>query len=1172
MILQDIVLKYPYYELGADGAIQIRKSAIDFLAQLFSQQSQVKYARITPMNIVTGEEGELIGKITQGSINLDGKSAVRRSCNLTLVTDDVKGTITNASWALKTKFQLDIGIASFGDLWIEDKLFYEAGDIVWFPAGEFAIQSFNASLNVNSYTITISGQDKMTLLNGTLGGTFPMQINLSSYDQLNERGEVISTQQVPLEEIIVNLLLVYGEEDPDNIIIKDLQNETASNLLEYRGSSPLYILLSFDEQLKKITVKTITTYGNQIVYDANNGVKMAIKSLPEYYYNQNQTGKSIKLSPEGSAVYYCRKVEYGQTVGYEPTGLIYPGELIGEVGTTITAALDKIKNIYANYEYFYDQFGRFIWQKRPNAYIVSYPEINNQGRLEIKLSNDLQPAWIFKDLELHTTISNNSVIQEVKNDFTVWGKKKSTAGELPIHMRVAIQKKPVYYKSVCTGIEYTVNDYDWREIIYQMAKDQNDYRNQNKEFNIKNWQEKVAEQNPTYYPTGKTGFEDYYLDMLTFWRTLYDPDGGVVKYEPTTGNDNSHGQLYLPYRYNIVYNPDEIDNVSCADWYSQQYIDSEQNRIYYRWVDALDVEGYFTETYPESSIYGLYNNTIQDLEELASLESGNVYSYNNITQSWQDDPWSLFISHRVEPDKITAVSDGISVNECYENCYYANKDNLKNKQRILACADVRYIRGQKDYFNLSGIYGQGRYDLSTYGFDTPNGKESFRVPEEERSKLVLDENNWTIWFKDEKLQINDFRRAIAIKIQDAFYTQSDNINSVINALRNALKDEKAVTVYGLSSENFIGKFELTSTAALWVYYYTKTLNENDVLYYKNGNIFSLLADHEIVKRDHRRLWHFKNIDTTIRDFKDGDAPSFTKSEDNRTITVVTINDGKTVTKVTKYIPILSKLDIDKSKLYYESQDSYQLIDYKTAYLQASGQTDFLIREEGIFAAPDPSSNLIEGVANINGSYPIYKDTYTFDWLGNKSVTRIAQIYYYSKSDFNNSGDYWNERLLTKEPYNRLFWLEFINPEEGLNETGEKPWYAQFSKDEIGKRPKAATDSAVTAINYLNTPQIEFNTEEYPLSDNFRRYFVVSAQGKTAQEAIDDWLSKYTFCAESVSTNIIPVYILEPNQIIQINDPNISGIVSNYSINSMSIPLAHNGTMSLNLTKIFEYKS
>ena len=46
-------------------------------------------------------------------------------------------------------------------------------------------------------------------------------------------------------------------------------------------------------------------------------------------------------------------------MGYIYTNFVYPGELIGNAGSTITEILDKIKNTLGNYEYFYDIEGNF---------------------------------------------------------------------------------------------------------------------------------------------------------------------------------------------------------------------------------------------------------------------------------------------------------------------------------------------------------------------------------------------------------------------------------------------------------------------------------------------------------------------------------------------------------------------------------------------------------------------------------------------------------------------------------------------------------------------------------------------------------------------------------------------------------------------------------------------
>jgi hypothetical protein len=60
----------------------------------------------------------------------------------------------------------------------------------------------------------------------------------------------------------------------------------------------------------------------------------------------------------------------------------------------------------------------------------------------------------------------------MKNDFSVWGEKTAINGDkLPVHLRYAIDTKPVYYKTYKGDKTYKIEDWDWREIIYQMALD-----------------------------------------------------------------------------------------------------------------------------------------------------------------------------------------------------------------------------------------------------------------------------------------------------------------------------------------------------------------------------------------------------------------------------------------------------------------------------------------------------------------------------------------------------------------------------------------------------------------------------------------------------------------------------------------------------------------------------
>jgi hypothetical protein len=139
------------------------------------------------------------------------------------------------------------------------------------------------------------------------------------------------------------------------------------------------------------------------------------------------------------------------------------------------------------------------------------------------LSNDSMYSYKFENYDLFTAISNPPNIANTKNDFAVWGKRKSISGaDVPIHARFAIDTKPTKYTRMAwydkkTGVlqepeyEFTIDNYDWREILYRMALDY--YRhNEEPDFLIK-----LEQLNPQFID-GHTGYEQYYSDIQAFWR------------------------------------------------------------------------------------------------------------------------------------------------------------------------------------------------------------------------------------------------------------------------------------------------------------------------------------------------------------------------------------------------------------------------------------------------------------------------------------------------------------------------------------------------------------------------------------------------------------------------------------------------------------------------------
>ena len=60
-------------------------------------------------------------------------------------------------------------------------------------------------------------------------------------------------------------------------------------------------------------------------------------------------------------VYTVAKINYGDAAGYKQIDLIYPDDLISSVGDSLGTILDKIKEQFSDFEYFYDIDGRFVF-------------------------------------------------------------------------------------------------------------------------------------------------------------------------------------------------------------------------------------------------------------------------------------------------------------------------------------------------------------------------------------------------------------------------------------------------------------------------------------------------------------------------------------------------------------------------------------------------------------------------------------------------------------------------------------------------------------------------------------------------------------------------------------------------------------------------------------------
>ena len=312
----------------------------NFLKELDEHKSHEIYARITALSTKELPIEYIEGKVTGGSINIDGTSAVRRTCNLSMIAQDVN--INEFYWGLHNKFKLEIGL--------KNNISSIYPDIIWFPQGIYVITTFTTALSTSGFNISIAGKDKMCLLNGEVGGSLPASIDFGTEEYVDLKNETTTYTKIPIKKIIKEAVHAYALEPYYNIIINDLE-DSGLELLEYRGEEPLYLLYDVDAGV----YNQMYFDGETECYLESTGGKTTLDSLKNYNKRVDNlvddAPTRIKLSSGGSVVYTVAKVEYGQTAGYRITDLVYPGDLINNVGESLTSILDKIVKMLGNFEF-----------------------------------------------------------------------------------------------------------------------------------------------------------------------------------------------------------------------------------------------------------------------------------------------------------------------------------------------------------------------------------------------------------------------------------------------------------------------------------------------------------------------------------------------------------------------------------------------------------------------------------------------------------------------------------------------------------------------------------------------------------------------------------------------------------------------------------------------------
>lgn len=481
-----------------------------FLKSFDKLKVKEQYVKITILDFLEKPIQAIEGRVLGGSINIDGNSSIRRTCNLSIVALEHENDLTNVDnlLSLNKKVKVEVGFLNTTNQ-------YKDFDIIWYPLGIYVIINPSISHGSDGVTISLQLKDKMCLLNGECGGVIPASTTFNEYETVDENGNFFLTYPT-IFQIIQELVNHFGGEQLGKIIISDIDTRV-KKVMKWVGSSPLYI-----------------------IKDAEGGT---VQYTP--------TTNAAEIGSRAYTMY-----EYGSDIGYIYTDFIYPSELIGDAGSSVCDILDKIKDTLGNYEYFYDIDGNFIFQEIKNYLNTSQStiELNKLNKEDYLIDQSKGKAvYTFDDSSLITSYSNTPQFNMIKNDFIIWGIKENNNGNtFPIRYHLAIDKKPsigneyecffytdpndnlvkakcpikyptkkdfpkvgaqeIFYMALDTGIiyEWSPKEKDYLSITVDLQK-----------IKTNDWRSELYLSGSQSEPLGRDS-NYYYTELVTEWPKLFD--------------------------------------------------------------------------------------------------------------------------------------------------------------------------------------------------------------------------------------------------------------------------------------------------------------------------------------------------------------------------------------------------------------------------------------------------------------------------------------------------------------------------------------------------------------------------------------------------------------------------------------------------------------------------
>lgn len=1087
-----------------------------FLSMLDEMRIKKHYAKITVLSFVDEKPlREIQGIATAGSVTVNGQAALRRTISLTVSGIENENDINNIEniISINKKVKIEVGLENP----FEDYKNY--GDIIWFPLGTYVINQATTSTTASSANISISGKDKMCMLDGTCGGTLPSAVTFHETQHEDDNGDIF-IEQVPIFTIIKECVTHFGKEPEQNVIINDV-DMTAKLSTKYVGQNPIW----FSKDYKSFVIS---------------------ENAPE---DEN---------------FLQHKFIYGQDVGYQETDFTYPGELVFSAGDTVTSVLDKIIESLGNYEYFYDLDGHFIFQQKKNYLNYYYTPITQiNDNYYIKAFSDSKYYYTFIDAKDALSYYNSPKYENIKNDFIVWGDKTDANGVTKtIQYHLAIDEKPQidlanqYMWDITKGngdhayylFEYEKNNYNQTpeqkaiEIIY--TENHSEITDNSIETAIKKDIVNNILQNYSFYNGDQfiLYYKVIFSDQIRYYKVVL-LNREIIDFIYLEDLTDTIDFTYLAFGvYPKKDEEDASDDNSSSD---NEPIDHPDK------PNAPDLDPGFG--IPDSWHRGTQRDKQNQLDPDFSVDSNESSKPSDDADDKKDDTTKVknkefYLVQKRIIDNVDVLGyynkkgEWIQIFELSEKLNLTNINNLINKVKqnyyLKIIKDINFDEINKEYdFNfinqnnvlLVSSTGLLIYKLNSY--DSKGNKQEYNYSIPDNYSAIKDSENKTLISEEEHKEL--------VKVLLEYYkTNKDDLLDDITLIYNYTDINDISSDNSSSSDNKKG-------SDLLIPFLDPVEGKKDQL--------KVLKDQEdIIKkifilRDNGN-YTLNEIIEEITNAYNSNIIDFSILPENSKIKIIT------------YTPKEPEFD-------YEDNFYFTLIGTPCHEWREELFRQALLNSENGSQKGDYDDELL---AKIDNEYLWHKqlfdpqnETWHEEW--NNQIDSAN-----SNEEKIDTWDGWNPAIYI-DPSLITYWLDFIDVDQLVS---------KYSVNKIGRRTKALTKTNMSLLYKLNVPDVIFfeNTGEADLIQKIEEYtlegqaycalkpgqmklFSSSGTGSTAFDYIREMLYQYLIYNLTVTINCAPRYYLEPNNLIYIDDKK-SNIKGEFVITQYTLPLTYNGNMSI----------